>query len=344
MQLTKYEAACAALADAATIDEVKDIVDKAIAFEIYAKQARNFELEANAWTVRKRAEDKLGAMSLALEKAHKVGPGKDVRFPIDGKSKKEVLLGFGISTSTAQRYEQYHLLPDAEKRARIDAGRAEILAGKHDKIAKQKERADRRRQLEFELGQKIAALPTKKYGVIVADPPWSFKVWSAETGMDRSAENHYPTSPLEAIAAQDVPSIAAEDCVLGLWSTVPHLQNALMVMARWGFEYKTNFCWYKDKIGTGFWNRNIHEHFLIGTRGEPPCPAPGEQWDSVITAPRRGHSEKPDMVLEMMETYFPSLPKIELNARVKRLGWDAWGSLEGVKGPSIGKEQSRRAS
>jgi hypothetical protein len=30
------------------------------------------------------------------------------------------------------------------------------------------------------LAAKISALPTKKYGVILADPPWSFAVWSEE--------------------------------------------------------------------------------------------------------------------------------------------------------------------
>ena len=45
--------------------------------------------------------------------------------------------------------------------------------------------------------------------------------------------------------------------------------------------------WGKDKVGTGFWNREKHELLLIGTRGNVPCPAPGTQWDSLIMAPAR---------------------------------------------------------
>ncbi len=183
----------------------------------------------------------------------------------------------------------------------------------------------RREQRERELGAKIVALPQKKYGVIVADPEWRFEPYSRETGMDRSADNHYPTSVLDAIKSRDVPSIAANDCVLFLWATIPMLPHALAVMKAWGFDYKSNHVWGKDKAGTGYWNRERHEHLLIGTRGNPVCPAPGTQWDSLIISPRLAHSEKPACFFEMIETYFPNIPKIELNARRARKNWDRWG-------------------
>jgi hypothetical protein len=41
--------------------------------------------------------------------------------------------------------------------------------------------------------------------------------------MDRAADNHYPTSVTEVIAERPVAEIAAEDCVLFLWATVPML-------------------------------------------------------------------------------------------------------------------------
>src|SRR6185503_13957189 len=93
------------------------------------------------------------------------------------------------------------------------------------------------------------------------------------------------------------------------------------------FEYKTNFIWAKDRIGTGYWNRNKHEHLLVGVRGRPPAPAPGSQSESVLHAPVGGHSAKPELFLELIEGYFPTLPKIELNRRgLARPGWDAWGN------------------
>lgn len=189
-------------------------------------------------------------------------------------------------------------------------------------ITKQKARAEK----EERLGQAQTALPQKRYGVIYADPEWRFETYSRETGMDRAADNHYPTSATDAICARPVGDIAADDCVLFLWATVPMLPDALRVMAAWGFEYKSHAAWVKDRPGTGYWFRNRHELLLVGTKGKLPAPAQGTQLDSVFAAPIGRHSEKPDAAYEMIERYFPNLPKVELNARRARSGWDSWGN------------------
>jgi N6-adenosine-specific RNA methylase IME4 len=183
-----------------------------------------------------------------------------------------------------------------------------------------------RKQKESELGAKQLALPDKKFGVILADPEWKFEFWS-EGGMTAAADNHYATSALDEIKKRDVPSISADDCVLFLWATVPMLPQALEVMAAWGFKYVSGFAWMKNKAGTGYWTRNQHEHLLVGVKGKPVAPALGTQWSSVIEAAVGKHSEKPEESLEMIESYFPTLPKIELNRRgPARDGWDAWGA------------------
>jgi N6-adenosine-specific RNA methylase IME4 len=181
---------------------------------------------------------------------------------------------------------------------------------------------------ERELGAKQTDLPQKKYGVIVADPEWRFEPYSRETGMDRAADNHYPTAASHVVAQRDVPSIAADDCVLFLWATIPMLCDAIVVMdTGWGFTYKSHYVWGKDKIGTGYWGREKHEILLIGTRGNPPAPAMGTQCESLIIVPRGEHSAKPEIFLEIIERYYPTLPKIELNRRgPARPGWDAWGN------------------
>jgi N6-adenosine-specific RNA methylase IME4/ParB-like chromosome segregation protein Spo0J len=214
--------------------------------------------------------------------------------------------------------------------AGLPPDRQQALAGRAkggEKVsAKTEVKRLKRDERERELAGKQAALPSKRYGVIVADPEWRFEPWSRTTGMNRAADNHYPTSCLEAIKARDVGSIAAADCVLFLWATIPMLPHALLVMAAWGFDYKSHYAWGKDKEGTGYWSREKHELLLIGTRGEIPCPAPGDQLPSLITAPRSEHSAKPECFLEMIERYFPTLPKIELNRRgPPRPRWDAWG-------------------
>jgi N6-adenosine-specific RNA methylase IME4 len=201
-------------------------------------------------------------------------------------------------------------------------------------------KSNTRAQREHELGQKQRALPDKKYGVIVADPPWSFKAYSKKTGMDRAPDNHYPTQDVSEITALDVPSISHKDCVLFLWATAPMLREALQVMAAWQFEYKSHYIWGKTRTqnngghawttrfqGTGYWNRNSHELLLIGTKGKIPAPAQGRQRCSLIDATIGEHSAKPEIFLEMIEGYYPTLPKIELNRRgPARKNWDAWGN------------------
>jgi N6-adenosine-specific RNA methylase IME4 len=168
-----------------------------------------------------------------------------------------------------------------------------------------------------------AQLGESQYAVILADPPWQYQVFS-ENGMDRSADNHYPTMSMSDIQSMKIP--AADNCVLFLWSTVPMLEHALETLKAWGFSYRSNFSWTKNEIGTGHWNRNKHEHLLIGMKGSIPAPDPSDRDDSVIEADVREHSRKPDEIYEMIEKYYPNLPRIELFARRFRSGWDSHGA------------------
>jgi N6-adenosine-specific RNA methylase IME4 len=104
-----------------------------------------------------------------------------------------------------------------------------------------------------------------------------------------------------------------------------HAAQALEVLAEWGFTYKSHCIWRKNKAGTGHWFRNAHEILLVGTRGKVVAPAEGSQFPSVVDAPVGKHSAKPAKFYEIIERHFTNVPKIELNARVGRDGWDSWG-------------------
>ena len=342
-QLTRYDAACRAVAEAHRIDEVKDIRDKAVALSAYAKQAKDGGLIAHATAIRKRAERRLGELMEDDRKAGKLakgargggrknGPRGSLNDPRD---KAPTLADQGVDKHLADRARKAAAMPEAkfeEQVARavkvaVAATEGDAAVVREARKAQQDAKRDRRAERERELAAKIVALPDKLYGVIVSDPEWKDEVWSEETGMDRAAANHYPVSREEVIKSRPVGKLAARDCVLFLWTTNQHLRIALDVMETWGFEYKSNYVWVKDGISTGRWNRSRHEILLIGTRGNPVCPAPGTQWDSAIMSPRLAHSEKPKCFLEMIEQYFPNVPKIELNCRGKpRPGWDAWGN------------------
>lgn len=192
--------------------------------------------------------------------------------------------------------------------------------------AKTEAKKIKRAEIEQSTAAKIVSLPVKKYGVIYADPEWKFKAFSEET-TNHGPQFHYSVSETDDIAKRDIQSIAHSDCVLFLWATVPMLPDALKVVEAWGFEYKSQIVWVKDRAGTGYWTRNKHEILLICTRGKPTCPAPGENPESVIVAPVGAHSEKPERFAEIIECLYPNIPKIELNRRgPARHGWDAWGA------------------
>ena len=121
----------------------------------------------------------------------------------------------------------------------------------------------------------LSPLP-RHYGVIYADPPWSFATYSHK-GKGRSAEAHYDCMGLDGIKAVPVEDWAAPDCALFLWTTDPLLPRAFEVVAAWGFDYKTvAFTWVKTTkdgagfpIGCGYWTRANPEQCLLATRGRP---------------------------------------------------------------------------
>jgi N6-adenosine-specific RNA methylase IME4 len=179
----------------------------------------------------------------------------------------------------------------------------------------------------IELSKTTAPLPRdRRYPIILADPPWEFKVYDAKSGSGRCPEAHYPTMSTEAICAMPIAEIATPDAALFLWTTAPTLEESLSVLKAWGFRYVTNVVWVKDKTGLGYWVRNQHELLIIAVRGNMRSPPEGSRPPSIIMSPRREHSRKPDEVYELIERMYPELPKIELFARNARAGWAAWGN------------------
>lgn len=259
----------------------------------------------------------------------------------------EIAVTVGETVAKLARSQQEKLLADLEKPDQL-------------KTRLNQFKRDRR---EAELAEKQGELPDERFGLIYADPEWKF-VTRSDAGKSRSAENHYPCSPYEEIMRRRVQDIAADDCVLFMWATVPCLMEAICVLMAWGFvvlvkdpetgdlvidrrraRYVSQWSWLKTNIANGYWGRGQHEILLIATRGNPVAPAMGTQPPSVIeaaTAPieqgpqlddaavvwqaQTGHSVKPDIFAEWIERLYPNTKKIELNARRARPGWSVWGN------------------
>ena len=186
----------------------------------------------------------------------------------------------------------------------------------------------------------------KKYNIIYADPPWTFRVYSPK-GNGRSAVNHYPVMGLQEIKALPVRQIADENCALFLWATFPNLRESFEVIESWGFTFKTvAFVWIKqnrrsDSLfwGMGYWTRANAEICLLATKGAPKRQSAGVH--QVILSHIEEHSRKPAEARERIVELMGDLPRIELFARQRFPGWDVWGN-EVESSLDMGKLQENR--
>jgi N6-adenosine-specific RNA methylase IME4 len=185
-------------------------------------------------------------------------------------------------------------------------------------------------------------LPSAKYRVLYADPPWQYRDHGVigETDNYGHAQRHYPTLSIAELCAlgDDLKGLTEENAVLFLWVTSPLLEECFRVVAAWGFTYKASFVW--DKVGHnyGHYNSVRHELLLVCTRGS--CtPDNGVLHDSVVSIPKSGrHSEKPAYFRALIDELYPQGRRIELFARAEADGWDSWGNE-----PGDGQGRSRQS-
>ena len=173
----------------------------------------------------------------------------------------------------------------------------------------------------------------KKYNIIYADPPWSYKdKRDKHPRMCGGAISHYNTMSIEQIKSLPIKDLAADNCMLFLWVTFPNLQEGLDVIKAWGFTYKTlGFSWIKTNknngkpfFGIGYYTTSNCEVCLIGVKGKPIKVS--NSVSSVIISPRQEHSKKPDQIRDKIVELCGDVPRIELFARQKTEGWDVWGN------------------
>jgi len=163
-------------------------------------------------------------------------------------------------------------------------------------------------------------LPEGIFSVIYADPPWTY----THSFLAGAPNTHYTTMTTEKICELDIPS--HKDAVLFLWSTNPLLEDAFKVIEAWGFQYKTNIAWVKDRTGTGHYVRGQHELLLICTKGNIGTPPTEARVPSVLHAPRTEHSKKPHEVYDIIEAMYPTGKRLELFSRNNKETWTMWGA------------------
>ena len=169
-----------------------------------------------------------------------------------------------------------------------------------------------------------------KYKIIYADPPWLY-----QRPMKKFP---YPMMDIESLKSIPVNEIADKDCVLFMWITYPQLDQAFEIIDAWGFKYKTNaFTWIKTYdsgklyFGLGHYTRSNPEICLLSIKGNIHKYRKSKKVEQVLISPIGKHSQKPPEIRDRIVELFGDLPRIELFARQRVLGWDSLGNeLDGM--------------
>lgn len=138
MKLVRYDAMCRAIVECYRVDEVKDIRDKAIALEAYAKQAMNRDAEHQAHEIRVRAERKAGELLKQMKKTGERQPqggNHGNQYKKVAKSPAAILPDLRISADQSSTWQQLAEVPEGEFEAALndpyDMPSAETIVARH---------------------------------------------------------------------------------------------------------------------------------------------------------------------------------------------------------------------
>ena len=195
-----------------------------------------------------------------------------------------------------------------------------------------------------------------KANCIICDCPYKFSDPLRQSKTKRGAEDNYKSVMTnQEILAMDIPSIAADDCVLVLWVPSSMIAFGVECCEHWGFKVTQTFVWVKTKKNPlksllsfkkgGIWEaianfdansilnffmghlfRQTHEIALVAVKGKYTKLMKNKSQRSVCIAPALKHSEKTEILQDRLDIIFPDLPKVELFARRDRPGWKCLGN------------------
>jgi N6-adenosine-specific RNA methylase IME4 len=327
--LASYDRARTALAELTKVGDVLGIRDELAHVKLHARQ---FQM---------RAERRLGVLLAAARAAGELAE-KGRRPAKDEHAKPATLAEIGVTAKLSSVAQRAAALDDDAFEGVITGARDKIRGGKAilvDPVASHGKTVelDGRRAAHAARTQNggsvkdlgALALSGKRFGSIGSDPQWKFLTRSAE-GDGRSANVHYKTEEVDRIKQLPVGELAAEHSAFYMWAVDWCLQDALDLIAHYGFKHITTaYTWVKTNpsgegfhMGQGYWTRANPEVCLFATKGNPKrLYADVEQ---LIVAPLMEHSRKPDAWLERTERLTEG-DYLELQARRPRKGWVSWG-------------------
>ena len=330
--LVEYDDLCRRIAEEASVDKLKDIIDIMVARACYARKAKNKQLEADSAVIRMRATRQLDKLRQAQAATIGLATGTRGQLPERGDAGRFVQRGglsgipprdepptlaeAGIGKNLAHQGRVLGALSDEEFEARAQET--------HDRIASAVDREMRRAINVSARSTTKATIPPGRYSCIVIDPPWPMQkierdVRPNQVGFD------YPTMSEEELADFDVQAMAADDCHLFCWTTQRFLLMAIRLIEGWGFNYVFEMVWHKpggfQPIGLPQYNC---EFAIYAQRGSPKF-VETTDFFTCFQALRREHSRKPDKFYDVIRRVTPE-PRIDVFSREARPGFAQYGN------------------
>jgi N6-adenosine-specific RNA methylase IME4 len=143
---------------------------------------------------------------------------------------------------------------------------------------------------------------------------------------------------LDELASIEIRRILTKSAAIFLWATCPRLNFALELISRWGLHYRgVAYVWVKTNrrgeiiAGQGVpptFTKPTTELLLVATTKPTgrPFPILDLAQSQVVLHPRAAHSEKPAIFRKRIEALCGKRSRVELFARSRVTGWDAWGA------------------
>jgi N6-adenosine-specific RNA methylase IME4 len=331
-ELVLLDQAHQALCQARSIDEVKDLRDKAEAVKAYARKARlGKQILVEASAIKVRAERRLGEILRQTPLANSA-PGNQYTGRVEVFSGNDAplrLADVGLTKSDSSRLQKIASLPRQEFERylaeRVDAFQEPTTAGLLQ-LVKQHRMAQRVRSHATPAGGIVRSLQPlidrgEKFTTVYADPPWDYENQASP------AANGNQASPLtiDEICGEPVARLTTQNAHLHLWTTNAFLPDAFDVIEAWGFAYKSCFVWVKPQIGLGNYWRVSHEFLLLGVKGKLTFQERNQR--SWAELHRTQHSRKPDEIRQIIEQVSPA-PYLEMYGRCRppNSQWTVYGN------------------
>ncbi len=312
--LARIDGADRMLMEASTVEEVKDIRDKAEAIRVYLGQQKGgLRIQNRAAYLKIKAERKLGNL---LAESVSAGRPKQTQ---DGLISKPSLSEMGIDDHQSSRWQTEAKVPDIDlekMRVKADETNQELTSVGVYMLG---------RRMQEPEPAKTPDLPEGKFACIVIDPPWPMQKVERTERPNQGKALDYPIMSLEAIQALPVSYMAAEDTHVFLWTTHKFLPDALNILDGWGARYVCTFVWHKPG---GFQPQGLPQYnceFVLYGRIGNPTFQDTKDFSTCFNGERHGHSVKPDEFYAMLARVCAG-PRLDMFARQQREDFEVWGN------------------